>query len=87
MLYKERMIILERRRIGKSELETSILSMGTWSMSGGTWWGENDDNTSIKAIHAALDNGVSWVDTAPVYGFGKSEEVTGKALKDMVNGK
>lgn len=76
------MIILERRRIGKSELEASILSMGTWSMSGGTWWGENDDNTSIKAIHAALDNGVTWVDTAPVYGFGKSEEVTGKALKD-----
>lgn len=73
---------MEKRRIGKSDLDASILAMGAWAIGGGSWWGENDDEISIKAIHKSLDSGVNWIDTAPVYGFGHSEEVVGKALKD-----
>lgn len=73
---------MERRKIGQSDLDASILSMGSWAIGGGSWWGKNDDAESIKAIHTAIDLGVNWVDTAPVYGFGHSEEVVGKALKD-----
>ena len=52
-------------------------------MGGGGWafaWGPQDDNESIAAIHAALDHGVNWIDTAAVYGFGHSEEVVGRAI-------
>ncbi|NMA23523.1 MAG: aldo/keto reductase, partial [Spirochaetales bacterium] len=72
---------METRRIGKSDLYASILSMGAWAIGGGTWWGDNDDNISIKSIHKSLEYGVNWIDTAPVYGFGYSEEIVGKALK------
>lgn len=68
--------------IGKSGLQASILSMGAWAIGGGEWWGDNDDQISIKSIHRAFDFGVNLVDTAPVYGFGHSEEVVGKALHD-----
>jgi len=73
---------MEKRRIGKSDIDVAVLAMGAWAIGGGTWWGENDDNLSMKAIHKALDLGINWIDTAPVYGFGHSEEVVGKALKD-----
>ncbi|NMA83894.1 MAG: aldo/keto reductase [Epulopiscium sp.] len=76
---------MELRRIGNSDLNAPILSMGAWAIGGGTWWGENDDDISIKAIHKSLEYGVNWIDTAPVYGFGHSEEVVGKALKDRRN--
>lgn len=71
--------------IGKSGIKVSAMSMGTWAIGGGTWWGDNDDNLSIQAIHSALDGGINWVDTAPVYGFGHSEEVVGRALKGRRN--
>ena len=51
---------------------------------GGPWqfgWGLQDDNEAIAAILAALDDGINWIDTAPVYGLGHSEELVGKALK------
>ena len=67
--------------IGKSGIKVSAMGMGTWAVGGGTWWGENDDNRSIEAIRQALAGGITWVDTAPVYGFGHSEEVVGKALR------
>lgn len=76
---------MKTRKIGKSDLDAAILSMGTWAIGGGSWWGENDDLRSIKAIHAALDLGVNWIDTAPVYGFSHSEEVVGKAIKGKRN--
>jgi len=72
---------METRKIGKSQLDASVLSMGSWAIGGGSWWGENDDEISIKAIHKSLEYGVNWIDTAPVYGFGHSEEIVGKALK------
>jgi len=72
---------MKTRKIGSSQLDASVLSMGSWAIGGGSWWGENDDEISIKAIHKSLEYGVNWIDTAPVYGFGHSEEIVGKALK------
>lgn len=68
--------------IGQSGLLTPYIGMGTWAIGGGTWWGDNDDQLSIRTIHEALDHGICWIDTAPVYGLGHSEEVVGKAVAD-----
>ncbi|MDU7336917.1 MAG: aldo/keto reductase [Clostridium sp.] len=72
---------MKTREIGESGLVTGVLSLGAWAIGGGSWWGENDDSQSIRTIHSALDQGLNWIDTAPVYGFGHSEEVVGQALK------
>ncbi|HHX60283.1 MAG TPA: aldo/keto reductase [Epulopiscium sp.] len=76
---------MNTRKIGKSDLDAAVLSLGTWAIGGGSWWGENDDQESIRAIHQALDLGANWIDTAPVYGFSHSEEVVGKAIRDKRN--
>jgi|SRR5262252_5849241 len=55
------------------------VGLGTWAI-GGWMWGGTDENESIRTIHAALDLGIALIDTAPVYGFGRSEEIVGKAL-------
>ncbi len=60
------------------------IGIGAWAMGGGGWafaWGPQDDSDSVAAIHAALDTGVNWIDTAAVYGLGHSEEVVARALK------
>jgi aryl-alcohol dehydrogenase-like predicted oxidoreductase len=57
----------------------SRIALGTWAIGGWMWGGTNEDE-SIKTIHAALDRGINLIDTAPVYGFGRSEEIVGKAL-------
>ncbi|CAI3951334.1 Pyridoxal reductase PdxI or related oxidoreductase [Commensalibacter communis] len=56
------------------------IALGTWAIGGWMWGGPDDDN-AIKTIHKAIDNGINVIDTAPVYGFGHSEEVVGKALQ------
>ncbi len=71
---------MEYRKLGSSELKASAVALGTWAVGGGPFWGASDDRESIKAIHAALDAGINLIDTAPVYGFGHSEEIVGKAL-------
>jgi len=61
------------------------IGFGSWALGGGDWamsWGAQDDNASIAAIHKAIDLGINWIDTAPVYGLGHSEEVVGKAVKE-----
>lgn len=71
------------RRLGNTGLELTTVGLGTWAM-GGPWkfgWGPQDDNEATKAILAALDEGINWIDTAPAYGLGHSEELIGKALK------
>ena len=68
-------------KIGKSDINTPFMAMGTWAIGGGTAWGENDDKLSVRTIDEAIDCGITWVDTAPVYNLGHSEEVVGKALK------
>ena len=62
-----------------TSLSVSRIALGTWAI-GGWMWGGSDDEASIRNIQAALDHGVNLIDTAPVYGFGHSEEIVGKAL-------
>jgi aryl-alcohol dehydrogenase-like predicted oxidoreductase len=64
------------------ELQASRIGLGTWAM-GGWMWGGTDEKESVRAIHASLDKGVNLIDTAPVYGFGKSEEIVGKAIAEF----
>ena len=71
-----------RRRLGSTEFELTTIGLGTWAI-GGRQWGGQDDQASIGAIHAALDHGVNWIDTAPIYGSGHSETVVGRALKSL----
>ena len=63
-----------------TDIEASRIALGTWAI-GGWMWGGTDEQESIRTIHAALDKGVTTIDTAPVYGFGRSEEIVGKALE------
>jgi aryl-alcohol dehydrogenase-like predicted oxidoreductase len=75
---------MQRRRLGNSDLEITTLGVGAWAMGGAGWafaWGPQDDDQSIAAIHAALDAGMNWIDTAAVYGLGHSEEVVARALE------
>jgi len=76
--------VLEReqlmRPIGRSGIEASAIGLGTWAI-GGWMWGGTDEARSIGAIHAAIDEGITLVDTAPAYGQGLAEEIVGKALK------
>ena len=69
---------------GNRDLQVTRSGVGAWAMGGGDWafgWGHQDDGESISAIHAALDRGINWIDTAAVYGLGHSEEVVAKALE------
>ncbi|OAG73157.1 oxidoreductase [Gluconobacter japonicus] len=59
----------------------SRVALGTWAI-GGWMWGGPDDENGVRTIHAALDDGINLIDTAPVYGFGHSEEVVGRALAE-----
>lgn len=75
---------MHRKRLGNSDMDLSPIGVGAWAMGGGGVpfsWGPQDDNQSIAAIHAALDRGVNWIDTAAVYGLGHSEEVVGRAIE------
>src|ERR1700684_3265717 len=62
-----------------SPIRASRIALGTWAI-GGWMWGGSDEREAIKTIHAALDRGINLIDTAPVYGFGRSEEIVGMAL-------
>lgn len=69
--------------MGYTDLQLTAVGLGTWAM-GGPWqfgWGPQDDGEAVAAILAALENGINWIDTAPAYGCGHSEELVGKALK------
>ena len=69
--------------IGKSGIEVPFLGMGTWAIGGGSWWGDNDDALSLNAIEAAVEQGIRWIDTAPIYGLYHSEQVVGEALRHI----
>jgi methylglyoxal reductase len=72
---------MQYRTIGGSGISASAVCLGTWSIGGGPWWGNSDDAESIRTIQACLDGGINFIDTAPAYGFGRSEEVVGKAIQ------
>jgi aryl-alcohol dehydrogenase-like predicted oxidoreductase len=77
---------MELKRLGNSDLLITPVGIGAWAIGGAGWafsWSNQDDSQSIAAIHAALDAGVNWIDTAAVYGLGHSEEVVAKALKSF----
>jgi aryl-alcohol dehydrogenase-like predicted oxidoreductase len=74
---------LATTELGSTGLEITRVGFGAWAIGGGDWefgWGPQDDEESIAAIHHALELGVNWIDTAAAYGFGRSEEVVGRAL-------
>jgi aryl-alcohol dehydrogenase-like predicted oxidoreductase len=70
---------IELVQIPKTQLKVSRVALGTWAM-GGWMWGGSDQREAIATIHAALNQGINLIDTAPVYGFGASEEIVGAAL-------
>ncbi len=75
---------MQKRRLGASDLEITPIGVGAWAMGGGGTqfsWGAQDDSESVAAIHAALDQGINWIDTAAIYGLGHSEEVVGRAIQ------
>jgi aryl-alcohol dehydrogenase-like predicted oxidoreductase len=75
---------MKTRQLGNSNLEITPIGLGAWAMGGGGYasgWGPQKDEDSIQTIHRAIDLGINWIDTAPVYGLGRSEEVVGRALK------
>jgi aryl-alcohol dehydrogenase-like predicted oxidoreductase len=72
---------MEYALISGTEMKVSRIAQGTWAI-GGWMWGGTDEKESIRTIHAALDKGINLIDTAPVYGFGVSEEIVGKAIEE-----
>jgi len=76
---------MQTRKLGNSDLNLTAVGLGTWAI-GGPWqfgWGPQDDNEAIAAIVKAIDLSINWIDTAPIYGCGHSEELVGIALKQI----
>lgn len=71
---------MEHRRLGKSELNVSVVGLGTWVI-GGQSWGKSGDAQAVAAIHKAVDSGINLIDTAPAYGDGHSERLVARAVK------
>src|ERR1700704_6220562 len=72
--------MLEYIKIDGTHIISSRIALGTWAI-GGWMWGGTDDKESIRTIHAALDQGINLIDTAPIYGYWRSEEIVGEALR------
>ena len=77
---------LNKAQLGNTGLDITRVGFGAWAIGGGGWefgWGPQEDEKSVAAIHHALEQGVNWIDTAAAYGFGRSEQVVGRALEGM----
>jgi aryl-alcohol dehydrogenase-like predicted oxidoreductase len=77
---------MKLRKLGLDDLAITPLGIGAWAIGGGKWefaWGPQNDEESVAAIHAGLDRGLNWIDTAAVYGLGHSETVVGRALHGL----
>jgi aryl-alcohol dehydrogenase-like predicted oxidoreductase len=77
---------LKTAELGKTGLEITRVGLGAWAIGGGGYdwgWGNQEDTDSVAAIHHAVELGVNWIDTAAQYGFGHSEEVVGRALREL----
>jgi len=76
------------RQLGHTGIRLSVIGIGAWAIGGGGYkygWGSQDDKDSIDTIHRGIDLGINWIDTAPIYGDGHSEEIVGHAVKTMRN--
>jgi len=73
---------MELQQLGNSNVKVTYITYGAWAI-GGWLWGGADENEAIRAIRTAYDLGMTTIDTAPIYGFGKSEELVGIATKDL----
>src|SRR6201993_1306914 len=79
---------LETTQLGQTGLEITRVGVGALSSGGGDWefgWGPQDDEQSVAAIQHALEQGINWIDTAAAYGFGRSEQIVGRALEGLSN--
>src|ERR1700684_1788259 len=77
---------LKTSPLGSTGLEITRVGFGAWAIGGGGWefgWGPQQDDESVAAIHRALELGVNWIDTAAAYGFGRSEQIVGRALEGV----
>jgi aryl-alcohol dehydrogenase-like predicted oxidoreductase len=77
---------LKTTNLGDTGLEITRVGFGAWAIGGGDWefgWGPQDDEQSIATIHHALEHGINWIDTAAAYGFGRSEQIVGRALEGL----
>lgn len=72
--------MVERRQLGTTDLELSVVGLGTWVFGGR--WGGAEDADSEAALHAGLDAGINWIDTADIYGQGRAEQIVGKVVRD-----
>ena len=71
------------RRLGQSDLEVSVITMGGWGIAGDCFWGPQDEGDAIGALRTAFECGINFFDTAEAYGDGRSEELVGRGLKDI----
>ncbi|MGC9394048.1 MAG: aldo/keto reductase [Anaerolineae bacterium] len=78
---------MDYRKLGKSDLEASVITMGCWAIAGGRLWGPQDEAEAIGALHAAVDAGINFFDSAEGYGAGRSEALIGKAFKGHLRDK
>ena len=74
---------MEYRKLGKTEISVSVIGFGAWQIGGAPFWNSEGEKASREAIDAALEAGINLFDTAPVYGFGRSETILGEALKNV----
>jgi len=73
---------MEYRKLGKTNIQVTPIAFGAWAI-GGWMWGGADIDEGIRALKVSFDLGITTIDTAPVYGFGRSEELVGKAMSDI----
>lgn len=77
---------MQTQRLGRTGMEITRIGFGAWAIGGGGWefgWGAQDERAAVEAIEHALERGINWIDTAPVYGHGKSERLVGRAVRGM----
>ena len=77
---------LPKGRLGTTDMDITRVGLGAWAIGGGGWshgWGPQDDDESVATIRHAVERGLNWIDTAAVYGFGHSEEVVGRAVREI----
>ncbi|MEZ6059963.1 MAG: aldo/keto reductase [Planctomycetaceae bacterium] len=77
---------MQYRKLGNSNLDISVIGLGTWAIGGGDWkfgWGDQNEDEAIGVIVRAVELGINWIDTAAIYGEGRSEILVGKALRQI----